>query len=388
MKGRLRSTAAAAVTVGALVLTGCGSMAANQSASTASQSAAASVPSAHVPTTGILVGTSLGDRGLHPAWTADAQQVASVAGQSGARVVIDRFGTGPWASDVMFNAPLISTDGQNSLIRQAQVKHAEDEMVRALDEEQATTIPGPTDLISGIEKMEDHLRELHAVNPDVIVFGDAVQRAGPVNLADPVQLADPRLTLEKVKAQGLLSASACRGWNVYMVDPSPTGFSGIQDEQLREFWREFFTACGGHLVLWDSTLIFPASGQIPPADWATPGHREIIVPLPASVLFKPDQAILLPGAGQALGEVCRELTSTYPTAPAKIAGYTAAVGGGDGMALSQARAYVVASYLEACGVSASRLSAHGYGDHDQIASDATAEGQALNRRVVITLQVR
>jgi outer membrane protein OmpA-like peptidoglycan-associated protein len=39
-------------------------------------------------------------------------------------------------------------------------------------------------------------------------------------------------------------------------------------------------------------------------------------------------------------------------------------------------------------VGASRLSARGYGDHDQIASDATAAGQALNRRVVVTLQVR
>ena len=224
----------------------------------------------------------------------------------------------------------------------------------------------------------------HAVNPDVIIFGDAVQTAGPVNLADPVQLADPTQTLDKVKAQGLLQANACRGWNVYMVDPSPAGFTALQDEQLREFWREFFTACGGHLVLWDSTLIFPASGQIPPANWATPGHREIIVPLPASVLFQPDQAILLPGAGQDLGELCRDLTSTYPTATATIAGYTSPEGTTSyNMALSQARAQAVASYLEACGVGASRLSAHGYGDHDQIPG-----GWALNRRVVITLQVR
>jgi outer membrane protein OmpA-like peptidoglycan-associated protein len=376
-----------AATAGALALTGCGS-AAIQSESTSSQPAPASASSAHISTTGILVGMNSEDRGLHPTWATEAWQVATAAGQSRARVVIDRFGTGPGASDVMFNAPLISTDGQNPLIIQAQVTHAEHEMVRAFDKEQATTIPGPTDLISGIQKMEDHLRELDADNPDVIIFGDAVQTAGPVNLADPVQLADPRLTLENVKAQGLLQASACPGWNVYMVDPSPAGFSGLQDEQLREFWREFFTACGGHLVLWDTTLIFPASGQVPPANWAIPGHRQIIVQLAASVLFEPDQAILLPGAGQALGELCRDLTSTYPTATAMIAGYTAAVGGGNGMALSQARTRAVASYFEACGVGASRLSARGYGDHDQIASDATAAGQALNRRVVVTLQVR
>jgi outer membrane protein OmpA-like peptidoglycan-associated protein len=381
MNGRLKVTAAA--TVGVLALSGCGSMPVNKSASTSSQAPSTSGRSAHIPTTGILVSTNLGDHDLHPAWTADARRVAVAAGQSGAHVIIDRFGTGPQSSDVMFNAPLISADGQNSLIRRAQVAHAEDEMVTAFDQEQATAIPGPTDVISGIQKMEDHLSELQAASPDVIIFGDAVQAAGPVNLADPVQLADPRLTLEKIKAQGLLRASACHGWNVYMVNPSPAGFSGLQDEQLREFWREFFTACGGHLVLWDSTLIFPAGGQISQANWATFRHRRIIIPLPASVLFRPDHAILLPGAGRILGELCRDLTSVYPTATAAIAGYTAAAGRGDGMALSQARAQVLASYLEACGVGTSRLSVHGYGDRDQIPG-----GLEVNRRVVVTLQLR
>jgi outer membrane protein OmpA-like peptidoglycan-associated protein len=380
MKGRLRFAAVTAVA--ALALTGCGSTATYQPASTSSQTALTAAPSAHIPTTGILVGTNPGDRGLHAAWTGDARQVASAAGQSGARVVIDRFGTGPRSSDVMFNAPLTSTDGQNTLIRRTQVKQAEDQMVKAFEQEQATALRGPADIISGIQEMEDHLSELRAVNPDVIIFGDVVQTARPVNLADPVQLADPRLTLEKVKALGLLQADACHGWSVYMVDPSPAGFTALQDEQLREFWREFIAGCGGRLVLWDRTLIFPAGGQISPANWAAPGRREIIIPLPASVLFEPDQAILLPGAAQILGELCRDLISTYPASTAKIAGYTAAAGGGDGMVLSRARAQVVISYLEACGVGASRLSARGNGDHDQIPG-----GPAVNRRVVVTLQV-
>ena len=68
--------------------------------------------------------------------------MASAAGQSGARVIVDRFGTGPGSSDVMFNAPLASTTGQNSLIIHAQVKRAEDEMVAAFDREQAAATAG------------------------------------------------------------------------------------------------------------------------------------------------------------------------------------------------------------------------------------------------------
>jgi len=379
MERRLRL--AATVTVGALALAGCSSMVASQSASPPNQPEA-SVPAAHIPTTGVLVATNPAEKNLHLAWTADAWQVASVAGQSSARVIVDRFGAGPGSSDVMFNAPLASTTGLNSLIIHAQVKDAEEKMVAAFGREQAVATPGSVDLISGIRAMEDHLRELHAVNPDLIIFGDAVQTAGSVNLADPVQLADPAAALEKLKAQGLLQPSACHGWSVYMVDPSPAGFSALQDEQLREFWREFFAACGGHLVLWDRILIFPASGQVPAESGAVGGHREITVPLPASLLFAPNRATLLPSADRPLGELCRDLTSTYPTATAEIDGYTAAAGGGNGVALSQARAQSVASYLEACRVAASRLSTHGYGDYRQIPG-----GLAINRRVVVTLQI-
>lgn len=51
------------------------------------------------------------------------------------------------------------------------------------------------------------------------------------------------------------------------------------------------------------------------------------------------------------------------------------------MALSRQRADAVASYLSQQGVSASRLTARGYGPDNPRASNATAAGQAINRRI-------
>lgn len=344
---------------------------------------------ASTPAIGILVGTSPVDHDLHQAgaWTADARVVAGVAGEYGAHVVLDRIGSGPGGSDAMYNARVASDNGQNPLIRSTQLQQAETGMVHAFGKEQATTTPGSVDVISGVRLMEEHLAAFpHADTTNVVIFGDAVQTAAPIDLADPVQLADPVATLQTVVAQGLLTRNSCAGWRVHMVDGSLTptrGLSALQDEQLREFWREFFAWCGGRLVLWDSTLIaFPASGQVEPASWATPGHREIIVQLAASVLFEPDQAVLLPGAGPTIDELARKLLYTYPNATADIAGYTADVGGGNGLALSRARAQVIAAGLEARGVSASRLTVHGYGATRQIPG-----GLEVNRRVVVTLHV-
>ena len=55
------------------------------------------------------------------------------------------------------------------------------------------------------------------------------------------------------------------------------------------------------------------------------------------------------------------------------------------MSLSQRRAQSVASYLIAQGVDGSRLSTRGAGPDQPIASNATADGRAQNRRVQVTL---
>jgi chemotaxis protein MotB len=64
-----------------------------------------------------------------------------------------------------------------------------------------------------------------------------------------------------------------------------------------------------------------------------------------------------------------ELRKTYPT----------------NLALSQARASYVAQRLVADGVPAGIIMTNGFGDADPIASNATAEGRAKNRRVEIEI---
>ena len=54
--------------------------------------------------------------------------------------------------------------------------------------------------------------------------------------------------------------------------------------------------------------------------------------------------------------------------------------------LSEHRAESVAAYLGSHGVNPNRIFAEGRGKRDPIASNGTAEGRAMNRRVVITLR--
>ncbi|SRR5579883_913182 len=70
-----------------------------------------------------------------------------------------------------------------------------------------------------------------------------------------------------------------------------------------------------------------------------------------------------------------------------ITGYTDNVGSDAyNQTLSEERARSVGDYLISQGVPANRIFTNGLGKRDPIASNATASGRALNRRVVITLR--
>jgi outer membrane protein OmpA-like peptidoglycan-associated protein len=114
--------------------------------------------------------------------------------------------------------------------------------------------------------------------------------------------------------------------------------------------------------------------------------RGLVVNL-SGVLFMSGKAALQPGARENLSKLSGILAAYPGPYVLAIGGHTDSVGS-DAMndKLSQARAESVRNYLVGAGIPASRITgATGYGKHQPVADNATAEGRAKNRRVEIVI---
>lgn len=113
--------------------------------------------------------------------------------------------------------------------------------------------------------------------------------------------------------------------------------------------------------------------------------NQIKLVMPESVTFATNSATLSTAAQDALTRASQTLVQ-YPDTTLTVAGHTDNTGS-DAInePLSQRRAQAVASYLNQRGVATSRLSTVGYGSRQPVASNATAEGRAQNRRVEILI---
>jgi len=113
--------------------------------------------------------------------------------------------------------------------------------------------------------------------------------------------------------------------------------------------------------------------------------RGTVITLSGGVLFESGKADLLPGAQDQLGRVAAYLKNS--PRPVVIEGYTDSRGSSKkNQALSERRAQAVSDYLTGQGVPADRIRSVGKGASAPIASNATADGRAQNRRVEIVLQ--
>ncbi len=101
------------------------------------------------------------------------------------------------------------------------------------------------------------------------------------------------------------------------------------------------------------------------------------------VSFKFNSADLEPGFKPSLNKLA-EVLMNNPNTAITIVGHTDDKGSDSyNMQLSLRRAESVVAYLRSRGVASSRLSAEGRGESEPRASNATADGRAMNRRVEI-----
>ena len=114
-------------------------------------------------------------------------------------------------------------------------------------------------------------------------------------------------------------------------------------------------------------------------------HGENIQLIMPDVSFKTDSADISATFYAPLNSVAlvlKEYDKTY----VNVVGYTDSRGSDQhNQMLSQNRAQSVVSYLMSQGVIGSRLNAVGMGEANPVGDNATAAGQALNRRVVLTI---
>lgn len=108
--------------------------------------------------------------------------------------------------------------------------------------------------------------------------------------------------------------------------------------------------------------------------------RGLIVNM-SDVLFDFNKATLKPGAKERLAKVSGILLA-YPDLHLRIEGYTDNIGSAPyNMQLSDRRAATVRDFLVSQGVSPANVSAQGFGESNPVASNDTAAGRQMNRRV-------
>ncbi|UOP05433.2 OmpA family protein [Conchiformibius kuhniae] len=113
--------------------------------------------------------------------------------------------------------------------------------------------------------------------------------------------------------------------------------------------------------------------------------NQIKLTMPENVTFATGRYDLSPQAQMSLDRAAQTL-AMYTDTTLSIIGHTDSTGNDEiNNPLSHNRANAVAQYLNSRGVAANRLSVAGRGSYQPIASNATPEGRAQNRRVEILI---
>lgn len=175
-----------------------------------------------------------------------------------------------------------------------------------------------------------------------------------------------------------------------------TGAVSAQTGDVIDNWQNPFGNVwmnGTNELCWRDAFWTPATG-IPGCDGVPVAQAEetvVVAPsttkvvLNADTFFDFDKATLKPEGREVLNQVAQQANEMELETLIAV-GYTDSTGpAAYNMGLSVRRADSVKNYLVSQGVPADRIYTEGKGENDPIASNATREGRALNRRVEIEL---
>jgi outer membrane protein OmpA-like peptidoglycan-associated protein len=110
---------------------------------------------------------------------------------------------------------------------------------------------------------------------------------------------------------------------------------------------------------------------------------DLILRMPSGITFAYDRYDIQPQFRQTLDQVAQTLAA-YDQTYIDVLGHTDSTGSDPyNQGLSERRAQSVASYLTSRGVQPVRIATRGYGESAPIATNATDEGRAANRRVEV-----
>jgi putative exosortase-associated protein (TIGR04073 family) len=167
--------------------------------------------------------------------------------------------------------------------------------------------------------------------------------------------------------------------------PLPAGYEPLLTP---EYAWEYFEATPGEVYGFSDRYLAAELAelrQIPGAEVERTGGA-VIVRFPGDLLFASGSSTLSADAKARLRSVARTLTQ-HPGTRIQIQGFTDSTGSEKfNLRLSVARAEAVSRYLVAQGIAASRIDSAGYGATRSVASNDTAEGRSLNRRVEIQIR--
>jgi OOP family OmpA-OmpF porin len=135
--------------------------------------------------------------------------------------------------------------------------------------------------------------------------------------------------------------------------------------------------------------LFPEEAEVPaaPAPPPMPVYEKHTVS--ATALFDFDKAVLKPAGKEAIHGIDEDIKgSESKVIDINVVGYTDSVGSEEyNQELSVRRANAVKEYMVSEGIDPGIIDVKGMGEADPVASNATAEGRAQNRRVEVSVAV-